>query len=140
MELTIENAQKALGKGIFKLFDYIKTSLPEAELEELRFCNRRCFNLYDKYVTLREIHKALSGHIKQFILGISNKDYAPLRDLINKGVEKGIEESRQKLKFCHGVDQITEDQGGQIADLFDLVYERFEKEIEDFFSQRENDV
>ena len=24
--------------------------------------------------------------------------------------------------------------------MFDLVYERFEKEIEDFFSQRENDV
>ena len=102
--MTIENAQRALGKGIFKLFDYIKTSLPEAEVAELRTFNRRCFVIYDKYVALREIHKDLSGHIKQFILGISNKDYAPLRDLIYKGVEKGIEEAKHKLKFCQGVD------------------------------------
>lgn len=33
-----------------------------------------------------------------------------------------------------------DDVGEKVADFFDLIYEKFEREIEDFFSQREGDV
>lgn len=83
---------------------------------------------------LREVHKALSDHIKQFILGISSKDYAPLKDLIFKGVEKGIEDCQSKYKQCKSIEKMGEEVGEKVADFFDLLYEKFETEIEDFFA------
>lgn len=89
-----------MGKGVYKLLDFVHDSLPEKDISQLRVFNRRSFGIYDKYIQLRYVYKELSDHIKQFILGISSKDYAPLKELIFKGVEKGIEDCQVKYRAC----------------------------------------
>lgn len=64
IEQTIENGGKALGKGVFKLFDFVRDSLPDKDIAQLRVFNRRSFGIFDKYLQLREVYKELSDHIK----------------------------------------------------------------------------
>ena len=64
VESTIEQGNKAFGKGVFKLFDFIKDSLPEKDIEQLRYYNRRSFSIFDKYLMLRDVSKELNEHAK----------------------------------------------------------------------------
>lgn len=43
VDQTIEQGQKAFGKGVFKLFDFVKDCLPEQEINQLKYYNRRSF-------------------------------------------------------------------------------------------------
>lgn len=78
--------------------------------------------------------------MRQLILGISSKDYAPLKDLILKGAEKGFDDCMAKYKQCKNIENSYQDGVERIADFFDLIYEKFEKEIDAFFASREGDV
>jgi hypothetical protein len=64
VEQTIENGGKLFGKGVFKLFDFVKDSLAEKEIHQLRYYNRRSFLVFDKYVQLREVNKELNDHMR----------------------------------------------------------------------------
>jgi len=52
---TVDRGVKAFGKGVFKLFDYVKESLVETEVNQLRYYNRRSFAIFDKYLQLKEV-------------------------------------------------------------------------------------
>lgn len=64
VEETLDRGVKAFGKGVFKLFDFVKDSLPDKDVSQLRYYNRRSFAVFDKYLQLREIHKELIDNIR----------------------------------------------------------------------------
>lgn len=45
-----------------------------------------------------------------------------------------------KYKQCKNIENIYQEGVEKIADFFDLIYDKFEKDIDQFFDQRENDV
>ena len=65
------------------------------------------------------------------ILGLS-KAYAELKNIIIKGAEKGLDDSMAKYKQCKNIEATYESGTEKVADFFDLVYEKFEKDIEKF--------
>jgi hypothetical protein len=60
VEKTLMQGQKAFGKGIFHLFDFIKDSLPDKDVTNLKFYNRLSFAVFDKYLLLREVNREMN--------------------------------------------------------------------------------
>lgn len=59
-----------------------------------------------------------------------------MKSLIIKGAEKGYEDSLAKYKQCKTIESSFEHGSEKVADFFDLIYEKFEKEVEHFIDQR----
>ncbi len=59
VEEVIGEGVRIFGKGVFRLFDYIADSLPDKDVQQLKFYNRLSFVVYDKYLSLREIRREL---------------------------------------------------------------------------------
>lgn len=97
--------QKVFGKGVFKLFDFVKDCLPEADIKQIRYYNRRSFTLFDNYVQLREVNKELNEHMRSLILGLTNVD---LKNLLLKGAEKGFDDCLIKYKQVKGLEAYYE--------------------------------
>jgi hypothetical protein len=62
-----------------------------------------------------------------------------MKMILIKGAEKAFEDAAKKYKQSKSIEQIYE-QPDKVADFFDIMYEKFEKEIDDFFDQRIGDV
>lgn len=67
------------------------------------------------------------------IIGLNGAQYTDLKHLIVKGAIKGFEEQMLKYKQCKTIEVAFEEGLDKIADFFDLIYEKFEKEIDEFF-------
>lgn len=59
-----------------------------------------------------------------------------MKDLIVKGAEKGFDDSMTKYKQCKSIEASYEEGPEKVADFFELIYEKFEKEIDTFFEER----
>lgn len=62
-----------------------------------------------------------------------------MRAILIKGAEKAFEDATKKYKQCKNIETVY-DQPDKISDFFDIVYEKFEKEIDTFFDSKINDV
>ena len=62
-----------------------------------------------------------------------------MKSLLIKGAEKAFEDAAKKYKACKSIEQVYE-QPEKVADFFDIIYEKFEKEIDSFFDSRLGDV
>lgn len=62
-----------------------------------------------------------------------------MRGLLMKGAEKAFEDAVKKYKACKNIEQAY-DHPEKVADFFDAIYEKFEKEIDGFFDSRLGDV
>ena len=133
MEDTLSQGEKVFGRGVFGLFDYVRDSLPDKDLQQIRYYNRRSFVIYDKYLQLRDTRKELGDHIRQLVIGLSRDP--DLRGLLLKGAEKGLEDCALKFKQARMIEQWYE-QPEKVADFFEVIYEKFEKEVDQFFDQR----
>lgn len=62
-----------------------------------------------------------------------------MKSILIKGAVKAFEDAIKKYKTCRNIEQYyaTPD---KIADFFDVVYERFEKQIDSFFDSKLGDV
>lgn len=75
--------------------------------------------------------------MSQLLVGLSK--YADMKVLLIKGAEKAYEDANKKYKQCKSIEQIYE-QPDKVADFFEIVYEKFEKEVDGFFDERIGDV
>jgi hypothetical protein len=62
-----------------------------------------------------------------------------MKILLLKGAEKAYEDANKKFKSCKTIETIFE-QPERVSDFFEIVYEKFEKEIDSFFDERIGDV
>jgi hypothetical protein len=62
-----------------------------------------------------------------------------MRVILIKGAEKSFEDACKKYKSCKNIEKVY-DQPDKVADFFDIVYEKFEKEIDGFFDSKIGDV
>jgi hypothetical protein len=86
--------------------------------------------VFDKYLELREINSELDDQMRQLIVGLTRE--SDLKNLLIKGAQKGFDESLLKFKKAKSIEGYYE-QPEKVADLFELIYEKFEKEIDNFF-------
>lgn len=119
------------------MFDFVEDTLPKQQLDELRFYNKRSFAVFDKYLVLREVNNELNEQMSQLVIGFSK--YADMKNLLVKGAEKAYEDAYKKFQSCRGIEVIYE-QPEKVSDFFEIVYEKFEKEIDGFFDSRFGDV
>lgn len=96
----------------------------------MKFYNRLSFNVLDKYIVLREITKELNEQMTQLLVGFTK--YSDIKSLLIKGAEKAYDDFVKKYKVSKNIEQIYEDQE-KVAEFFEIIYERFEKEIDKFF-------
>ena len=59
--------------------------------------------------------------------------------MLIKGAEKTFEDAVKKYNSCKGIEAIYE-QPEKLSDFFEMVYEKFEHEIDGFFDARFGDV
>lgn len=62
-----------------------------------------------------------------------------MKGLLIKGAEKAFEDAQKKYKASKVIESVF-DTPEKAADFFDIIYEKFEKEIDGFFDTRMNDV
>lgn len=62
-----------------------------------------------------------------------------MKSLLMKGAEKAFEDAIKKYKNCKNIEQAFE-HPEKVADFFDHVYEKFEKQIDGFFDSKLGDV
>lgn len=62
-----------------------------------------------------------------------------MRAILIKGAEKSYDDAMKKYKNCRSIEAVFE-YPEKVADFFDLIYEKFEKEIDQFFDTRIGDV
>ena len=62
-----------------------------------------------------------------------------MKAILIKGAEKAFEDAVKKYRHCKNIESLYE-QPEKVSEFFDLIYEKFEKEIEAFFDSRINDV
>lgn len=55
-----------------------------------------------------------------------------MKSLLMKGAEKSFEDALKKYKVVKSIEAIYE-QPEKVADFFEIIYEKFEKEIDAFF-------
>lgn len=134
---VLDKSKEAYGSGILKLFDFISTSLPKKDLQQLKFYNKRVFVIYDKYIGLRQVRVSMREELTQLIMGFTK--YPEMRGILIKGAEKSYDDSVKQLQNCKGIQKYF-DRDDKIADFFEVVYDKFEKEIEGFISTTLNNV
>jgi len=93
---TLKEAEKALGRAMFKFFDFVDEQLPKKDVNQLRFYYKRAFFVYDKYMGLRDTEKDLDDEMVKFATGFSK--YPELQSLLIKGAEKALEDGKKRFK------------------------------------------
>ena len=68
----------------------------------MRFYNRRSFVIFDKYLTLREVHKDLNEQLSQLLTGFNR--YSDMKAILIKGAEKAFEDAVKKYKACKNIE------------------------------------
>jgi hypothetical protein len=120
-----------------KLFDFIHKSLPSKDVLQLRFYNKRAFVIYDKYTCLRQLKTTMRETLSQLITGFTQ--YPDMRGILIKGAEKSYDESVKQLQSVKNIQKYF-DREDKVADFFEVVYEKYETEIEGFITTTLNDV
>ena len=93
--------------------------------------------IFDKYLTLREVHRELNEQLGLLLTGFTR--YSEMKASLIKGAEKVFEDAVKKYKACKNIEAHYE-QPEKVCDFFDIIYEKFEKEVDKFFDSRINDV
>lgn len=75
--------------------------------------------------------------MSQLLVGLQK--YVDIRQLLIQGAEKEYENAQKKYRQFRSIEQLYEQQD-KVADFFEIVYEKFEKEIDNFFDERIGDV
>lgn len=93
--------------------------------------------IFDKYIILREVHKELNEQMSQLLIGFDR--YTDMKGILIKGAVKAFEDALKKYRDCRNIEQYyaTPD---KVADFFDAVYEKFEKQIDAFFDSKVGDI
>jgi len=59
----------AFGAGLLKLFDFVAGSLPQKDVQQLRFYNKRAFVIFDKCTALQQLKVSMRDELQQLVTG-----------------------------------------------------------------------
>ena len=84
------------------MFDFVHECLPESDLNQLRYYNRRSFLLFDRYLELRAVEREISDNVRGLLRGLEREP--DLRSLLLKGAEKSYEEQKSKYDKAKSIE------------------------------------
>lgn len=93
--------------------------------------------MFDKYVSIVQVSKDISEQTNQLVVGLTK--YEDMKGLLLKGAQKSHEEAIKKFRQAKTIETCF-DHPEKIADFFDVVYDKFEKQIDGFFESRIGEV
>ena len=75
--------------------------------------------------------------MSQLLVGFNK--YPDMRGILVKGAEKAFEDSQKKFKSAKSIENFFEEPDS-FQDFFEVIYEKFESEIDQFFEKKICDV
>lgn len=132
-----QGCRNAFGAGFLKLLEFVASSLPSKDVQQLRFYNKRAFVIYDKYTALVQLKASMRDELQQLVTGFQK--YPEMRQILIKGAEKSYDDSVKTLSSAKTIQKYFERED-KVADFFEVIYEKYESEVEAFITTRLNDV